>query len=226
MDVLLLSSNPDQSISPYKQSRNHGRIINNNNNHAFLSSRNENFSGFDQNIINGRGGVLILPPPPPLQSSFTSSRRRQPPLLPLPISKPYSSLNNLYGRNNKGGASPPTKEKNLISKKPKSSISPNKQESTMKSKNVIRLGPEPGNLLKQVSKVMSSTLEEENEGSGVLEGICGSSIFLLAPPPSSLPLPKFSLKPKTMSCNVEAAATTTTGIDAGATDDLRRLLRL
>ncbi|TYJ49169.1 hypothetical protein E1A91_A01G115200v1 [Gossypium mustelinum] len=46
------------------------------------------------------------------------------------------------------------------------------------------------------------------------------SIFPPSPPPSSLPLPKFSLKSK-LSCNPEAA-----GIDCGATDNLRRLLRL
>lgn len=43
----------------------------------------------------------------------------------------------------------------------------------------------------------------------------------VSPPPSSLPLPTFSLRPK-LSCNVEASA----GVDAGATDNLRRLLRL
>ncbi|CAN4094006.1 unnamed protein product [Withania somnifera] len=43
----------------------------------------------------------------------------------------------------------------------------------------------------------------------------------VSPPPSSLPLPTFSLKPK-LSCNAEASA----GVDAGATDNLRRLLRL
>ncbi|KAF3622166.1 hypothetical protein FXO38_31428 [Capsicum annuum] len=43
----------------------------------------------------------------------------------------------------------------------------------------------------------------------------------VSPPPSSLPLPTFSLRPK-LSCNAEASA----GVDAGATDNLRRLLRL
>ncbi|MBA0823273.1 hypothetical protein Goarm_020013 [Gossypium armourianum] len=46
------------------------------------------------------------------------------------------------------------------------------------------------------------------------------SIFPLSPPPSSLPLPKFSLKSK-LSCNPEAA-----GTDCGATDNLRRHLYL
>ncbi|KAL3372263.1 hypothetical protein AABB24_008686 [Solanum stoloniferum] len=44
----------------------------------------------------------------------------------------------------------------------------------------------------------------------------------ISPPPSSLPLPTFSLRPKQLSCNAEAA----TGVDTGATDNLRRLLKL
>lgn len=44
----------------------------------------------------------------------------------------------------------------------------------------------------------------------------GAAVFTISPPPSSLPLPTFSC------CKAEAAA----GVDAGATNDLRRLLRL
>ncbi|XP_042058096.1 uncharacterized protein LOC121802483 [Salvia splendens] len=52
--------------------------------------------------------------------------------------------------------------------------------------------------------------------------LLGSVMFSISPPPpSSLPLPSFCLRKK-LSCNVAAAA----GVDAGATDDLRRLLRL
>ncbi|PSS19855.1 Protein cramped-like [Actinidia chinensis var. chinensis] len=53
-----------------------------------------------------------------------------------------------------------------------------------------------------------------------LELFSGSVTFTLSPPPSSLPLPNFSLRPK-LRCNAEAG-----GIDAGATDNLRRLLRI
>lgn len=40
----------------------------------------------------------------------------------------------------------------------------------------------------------------------------------ISPPPSSLPLPTFCLRPKPIGCNA--------GIDTGATDDIRRLLHL
>ncbi|XP_020236050.1 uncharacterized protein LOC109815677 [Cajanus cajan] len=50
------------------------------------------------------------------------------------------------------------------------------------------------------------------------------SVFNLAPPPSSLPLPKFTLRSK-LACNAEAAASGG-GVDDGATNNLRRLLRL
>ncbi|OIW06301.1 hypothetical protein TanjilG_17675 [Lupinus angustifolius] len=46
-------------------------------------------------------------------------------------------------------------------------------------------------------------------------------VFNLSPPPSSLPLPNFSVKSK-FSCNKE----TSTPVDTGATDHLRRLLGL
>ncbi|PSS17967.1 Anthranilate phosphoribosyltransferase [Actinidia chinensis var. chinensis] len=51
-----------------------------------------------------------------------------------------------------------------------------------------------------------------------LELFSGSVTFTLSPPPSSLPLPNFSFRPK-LSCNAA-------GIDPGATDNLRRLLRI
>ena len=56
-----------------------------------------------------------------------------------------------------------------------------------------------------------------------LEKLSGSLFAVISPPPSSLPLPKFSLRPAKLNCNVEAA-----GADDGAAaaDDLRRLLRL
>lgn len=86
-----------------------------------------------------------------------------------------------------------------------------------------RLGPEPKDLPKDVSRVLLSNNTNEIVVNNQVDKFSGSSIMLtdISPPPSCLPLPTFSLRPK-LSCNIEAAA----GIDAGATDSLRRLLRL
>ncbi|MCD7457260.1 hypothetical protein HAX54_034649 [Datura stramonium] len=67
----------------------------------------------------------------------------------------------------------------------------------------------------QLSLLHTNSLKESDKFSS-------SVVFTtVSPPPSSLPLPTFSLRPK-LSCNAEASA----GVDAGATDNLRRLLRL
>ncbi|CAF2084438.1 hypothetical protein HID58_021992 [Brassica napus] len=52
------------------------------------------------------------------------------------------------------------------------------------------------------------------------DGYPGPAILLLSPPPSSLPMPKFSIKPK-LRCNAEAAGKTDL-----ATDNIRRVLQL
>ncbi|XP_010536412.1 PREDICTED: WAS/WASL-interacting protein family member 3 [Tarenaya hassleriana] len=58
-------------------------------------------------------------------------------------------------------------------------------------------------------------------GSYPVDGYPGPALMLLSPPPSSLPMPRFTIKPN-LSCNAEASA----GDDGGAGDNLRRLLRL
>lgn len=55
---------------------------------------------------------------------------------------------------------------------------------------------------------------------GKLGGFYGSTVSTISPPPSSLPLPSFSMRPK-LRCNEKVA-----DFDSGATNDLRRLLRL
>ncbi|KAJ4889530.1 hypothetical protein Rs2_29278 [Raphanus sativus] len=52
------------------------------------------------------------------------------------------------------------------------------------------------------------------------DGYPGPAIMLLSPPPCSLPMPRFSIKPK-LSCNAEAAGKTDV-----ATDIIRRVLQL
>lgn len=89
-----------------------------------------------------------------------------------------------------------------------------------------RLGPEPCHVPKDLWRVLGlrpsapmckSTRSWETAAEIEFSGSACSQ----SPPPSSVPLPKFSLRRKVVGCNVEGA-----GVDAGATDNLRRLLRL
>ncbi|KAF8405415.1 hypothetical protein HHK36_010321 [Tetracentron sinense] len=228
MEAVLLASSPDQSICPYKPFKNPKKNI-----RTFISRPSENFA--PSNLLNIHGGHFFGPPPS-LYTSFPSSvsvfNQQQPPLLPLPIPKPYSSL----PPRNRGLSCTPTnrknnrtKDKDYSAKKPKpSSISPKKQDpkqdarSTTRESLMItstnRLGPDPSDLPKQVTSVLKRVVSSTSNMEDMEK--MSASIFSLSPPPSSLPLPKFSLRPK-LACNAK-----TGGIDAGATDDLRRLLRL
>ncbi|XP_049931867.1 uncharacterized protein LOC126409767 [Nymphaea colorata] len=80
------------------------------------------------------------------------------------------------------------------------------------------LGPDPSDLPTELVGIFRSI--------GVAgEKRSGSALFLLSPPPSSLPLPKFSVKQKA-SCRSEATAGGVMAVDSGATVSLRRLLHL
>lgn len=108
------------------------------------------------------------------------------------------------------------------------------------------LSPDPKDLPKDVSKVLAissligvkeqSTVPQSSDyaqkpvkvqsvtdaRNSIKNDVNSFVVFnTISPPPSSLPLPTFSLRPK-LSCNAEASA----GVDTGATDNLRRLLRL
>ncbi|GAA0148715.1 hypothetical protein LIER_08082 [Lithospermum erythrorhizon] len=82
----------------------------------------------------------------------------------------------------------------------------------MVSSTIPSKGP---SLTKTSDKYLKKTIIDNQ-----VDKIYNSVIFTISPPPSSLPLPTFSLRPK-LTCKNGAS-----GIDAGATDDLRRLLRL
>lgn len=203
--------------------------------------------------VNMYDGLFPIPPPslsysyPPsalLLNNILSHpyhQQQNPPLLPLPIpiSRSPSSLSSRCGSTSKK-TSYRSKDQSVtpIPKKPKSK-SPNpkfeesKKDANPRSESLVvastnRLGPEPKDLPMDVPKVIvsSSSLSSLETGGcvvmGDLEKFSGGSVFSLSPHPSSLPLPRFSLRPNSkLSCNAEAA-----GIDAGATDNLRRLLRL
>ncbi|XP_028766293.1 uncharacterized protein LOC114724150 [Neltuma alba] len=191
---------------------------------AFISSPSSENSGVY--------GVILHPHSHPLSSSVGSHHCRQnqqPPLLPLPISALQQPL---ISRSVSQGFScpPPPTRRNRIrdaSLTPKISKQAKREEVKRDLKSASRsisellhvhqsnrLGPDPAYLPRYLPIVLTTA-----SGEGKFETFPGS-VFSLSPPPSSLPLPKFSLRQK-LSCNAGAA-----GVDAGATDDLRRLLRL
>lgn len=268
-------------------SKNYGKSLKKSIHRTFSSTPRENLAP-----INYQNGILQTPPilyhsfPP-----FLAHQKQQPPLLPLPIPKTSVHVHQHYNTlsQNRAFSLPPTNRK-VKPKKNKSS--PKKDQESPKSSKVAMvsstnpLGPDPKDLPKDVSMVLSlsstggkepsvralssgyvgspkkddadrnqlSPLHmtiEKDQSVGVLnsryarspkndyanrnqlsllqtnslkEGdkFSNSVVFTtVSPPPSSLPLPTFSLRPK-LSCNAEASA----GVDAGATDNLRRLLRL
>ncbi|KAJ0964203.1 hypothetical protein J5N97_029325 [Dioscorea zingiberensis] len=164
----------------------------------------------DQSAMNRRAGargIVFRSCCPKSSASHKGSRPQRrysslpyspPPLLRLPIST-------------SGIAIKPQR-------KPRSGCSPRKEQRSRREN-------APGIA---ANRMPIETPDEEEEM--VFDG----SLYSISPPPSSLPLPRFSTaKPKLEaeamapppSCVVEAMGSGG-GIDAGATDDLRRLLRL
>ncbi|KAL6978187.1 hypothetical protein U1Q18_042779 [Sarracenia purpurea var. burkii] len=208
MEAFKLHTPRDQSLSPYIH-RSH------------ISRPSENFAP-----ANRRGGILFSDPP---SDNFRlPSQHKQPPLLPLPVSQPN---NNSRSR---GFSCPPidrqinrrTSDQSLTPTKPKPLITPRKgylksKIATLSTDCSITESAKPKSPdQKDVSRVLASSSSSSDGNYSDLEKFSGSIVFTLSPPPSSLPLPTFTLRPK-LSCKVE-----TVGIDAGATDNLRRLLRL
>lgn len=145
-------------------------------------------------------------------------------------------LNNNNSRNRDSSLTP-------RKSKPKTTTSPRKKEENLKPVNTVAkvvpvssslppkvissgnkpLCPDPKNLPvnNTNNNTFSSSFKAVVKDEKVVVEYSGSAAFTISPPPpSSLPLPTFSLRPK-LCCNTQAA-----GVDAGATDDLRRLLRL
>jgi hypothetical protein len=165
-------------------------------------SSNNNFisSNTSQNFAT-YAGLLNLP-----------QQQQQPPLLPLPHVSATLHHKPLISR------SLNTQSLSLTPKKTK----PKKREETKKKSGTILVsdflmdnpwGPDPKDLPKNLPLVIGNM------------DVFSESVFNLAPPPSSLPLPKFFLKSK-LSCNTGAAAAAGSFVDDGATNNLRRLLHL
>ncbi|KAF5771507.1 hypothetical protein HanXRQr2_Chr13g0565741 [Helianthus annuus] len=165
------------------------------------------------------GAGLLSAPPASLNHSFPPAvlgfrppqnlqrHRQQPPLLPLPVSVPKTHQNmNIYrinsSSNNNIRLSTPRVNKNVKNRVRDHSLTPKKSKNQKKN----------------------SKREDVDLAINTTESSVSSVVFTPSPPPSSLPLPTFSLRPK-LGCKAQAAAVGF-GVDAGATDSLRRLLRL
>ncbi|WCJ35076.1 hypothetical protein M5689_016344 [Euphorbia peplus] len=198
---------------------------NHRNTRDFIHRPTENLAPMNYLIHGGNGGFLFAPPPP-LSFSYPPPSpamypNQQPPLLPLPIS---NRRHNSLPARSRNLTSPPITRKSNRPRDPKKPIKIKQIQSKP-----VGSGPDPKDLPKVVSKVLSSIPPSSfssmvgNVGNITsvenLERFSGS-MFTPSPHPSSLPLPKFSVKPK-LSCTAQAAA-----VDAGATDNLRRILRL
>ncbi|KAL8059253.1 hypothetical protein ABFX02_03G073100 [Erythranthe guttata] len=166
--------------------------------HPFISTPpSENFFPPHDLIHHVMGGGLLQPPPPSLRRSFPASHSYPPYSVQLqqPPLLPLPAAAHRRPAAARGLSCPPAASKKANSPK-KSPKSPTKKEE---------------------KKISPS--EEADMFSGT------AAFAVLSPPPSSLPLPTFSVRPKALisCCKAEAAAA---GIDTGATDNLRRLLRL
>ncbi|KAF8053113.1 hypothetical protein N665_1463s0017 [Sinapis alba] len=138
-------------------------------------------------------------PPPPANYS-------QPPLLPLPrvnsSTLPLQRVNSSHPRVNSSHALPYSQTR------AKSETQHKKVDYVESAPRVTRTGSVP---------VLSNHPRDFPKG---FDGYPGPAILLLSPPPSSLPMPKFSIKPK-LRCNAEAVGKTDV-----ATDNNRRVLQL
>lgn len=197
----------DQSISPYKSPiRNPRNLLYT----SFPSLSSENYFPVVM------GGLHPPPPPPPpyLSRSYPpfslQSQSSLPPLLPLPT----GAAPLRRATSTRGVSSNPKKPYNgRIKQSPSKSVqkSPKKVDKTSPEKVTVSSNDKLGFGPKNSTGDDRRSVDEEF-----------SAFAISSPPPSSLPLPTFSLRPK-LSCNVEAAAGR---IDTGATDGLRRLLQL
>lgn len=227
----MIQRSPNQTVPPYKNPK---KI-----HHSLICSP------FAQNLPSKFQETGILQAPPPFLSRsyppFSLQPPAQPPLLPLPAAHARRAASA------RGLSCPPTNRKTnnnirtrdspLTPKRPNSSSNPRKENKISPPKpsapvifsSTTPLGPDqcrhlPKTVAKALPLISPGNIipdDYKNVETNISDKFSGSVVFAISPPPSSLPLPRFSLRPK-LCCKVEAAGM----IDTGATDNLRRLLRL
>nr|GEY19351.1 hypothetical protein [Tanacetum cinerariifolium] len=168
------------------------------------------------------GGGLLSPPPASLYHSY-------PPLLPLPLinhqnmilSRTNSNFNNNTNNNISLSATRINKNKNVKNRGRDHSVTPKKSKNP--KKDLKKEEPEPKYVAKDVvTRVSNESNNDFCDDVVPVDKFSGSIVFTPSPPPSSLPLPTFLLRPK-VSCHAKVAAH---GFDTRATDGLQRLLRI
>ncbi|KAL4272488.1 hypothetical protein GQ457_13G019470 [Hibiscus cannabinus] len=217
-----MSSSPQKSASPNRQLKNNA-LRRYSSGANYVSKQNENLAYNPSIIHGGGGGGLLFAPPPSLSFSYNPSapllnplsyqnyqQQLQPPILPLPVPLPcrtrslsYSSPSDVKNNRRKDPIPKRSKSKKPVEEPKKRQVKPT--EAT-KTQAVNKYKP---SAFGQVPNATPNPKVGKD-----LDKYTGS-IFTLSPPPSSLPLPSFSLRPK-LSCNAEAASA----------DDVRRILRL
>ncbi|KAK4753435.1 hypothetical protein SAY87_022233 [Trapa incisa] len=167
------------------------------------------------------GGVLSR------TGSYCNHGSKQPPLLPLPVNSKVHMISSHPTTNS--GKPMPQRLRRHSSLNPNNKPQMRRQGSLAVTRNihgpdnklaVAFLGPDPNELPKNMSISMFPNPSSLNSSPMESSTMFSSSVFELAPPPSSLPLPKFSLMPK-LGCKAEVGAA-----DSGAIEVLRRILRL
>ncbi|CAE5958012.1 unnamed protein product [Arabidopsis arenosa] len=160
-------------------------------------SRSGGSLALPNNPTSSWGSSPVYPPPP----SYS-----QPPLLPLPrvnsSTLPLQRVNSSRPRVNNNSSLNCVAQTKAISET-------HKKADFVESVPILtRTGSVP---------VRSNNLHDFPKG---FDGYPGPAIMLLSPPPSSLPMPRFSIKPK-LRCNVEA-----NGKNDVPADNIRRVLQL
>lgn len=178
------------------------------------------------------GGAVPYTPPfsfqgpsPPVNPRAHHYNHQQPPLLPLPIPNPYQNNNRKINNKLTRHASLSVKKSNFSGAGPKrEKARPNESPAKVSPESVHVssgkwLGPEPQEVPRVLFSGKSNIVNKDPKfvDSTVVSPPPSSLPTVVSPPPSSLPLPTFSIRPK-LSCNPES--------DTGATDSLRRMLRL
>jgi len=211
---------------------------------GFKSSQNAyNYSLHPQLLLNTSNNMMVAIggsiPATSLISLYSSlppiPLHQQPPLLPLPMKSatmPSPTPPSAIRRSSSTAARQSNqKRKKKQQQQAKPSTGPKKEPAAGTAEEATKpMENKPTIIAAKKEEVEVETEEEFLIGSATASKPV-SSVYSLSPPPSSLPLPRLLLMRPRRSAKVAAVASSCiaeakAGVVAGATDDLRKLLRL